>query len=123
MRSSQSRLLARVGFYASSLLMVVGLCLFMVLPVVSLWVYAASVLVFSILLLREECPSQRIVVRRLRGQQLLGCLCLLLVAVGRSMQVYAYGPFRRNEWMVALAIGCVLLLYAAWRLPAELEKE
>lgn len=118
-----SKLLSRASFYVSALLMVAGLCLFMIFPVASLWIYAGGALTFSVMLLREECPSNSIVVRRLRGQQLLGCLLLLLVVVGRSMQVYAYGPFRRNEWMVALAIACVLLLYAAWRLPSELEKD
>ena len=38
------------------------------------------------------------------------------------MQVLNYGILRRNEWVVALAIGCVLELYTAWRIPAELEK-
>ena len=39
------------------------------------------------------------------------------------MQVCQVGFARRNEWVVALAIACVLELYTAFRIPAELKKE
>jgi len=38
------------------------------------------------------------------------------------MQVYQYGFARRNEWVVALTVGCVLELYTAWRIPSALQK-
>lgn len=34
-----------------------------------------------------------------------------------------YGFYVRNEWIVCLLIGALLQLYAAFRIPSELEKE
>ena len=39
------------------------------------------------------------------------------------MQVGRFGFARRNEWVICLAVGCVLELYTAFRIPAELAKE
>jgi hypothetical protein len=53
----------------------------------------------------------------------LGALALLVTACLMIMQVCQVGFARRNEWVVALAIACVLELYTAFRIPAELKKE
>ena len=39
------------------------------------------------------------------------------------MQVGRFGFAIRNEWVVCLTIACVLELYTAFRIPAELKKE
>jgi hypothetical protein len=40
-----------------------------------------------------------------------------------AMQTFRFGFALRNEWVVALTVGCVLELYTAFRIPAELKKE
>ena len=79
-------------------------------------------LFFCLMQVRAEYLGRSIVIRRLRRQQLLACVFFILTAVCMSMQTLRYGPCRRNEWMVALAIACALELYTAWRIPAELQK-
>ncbi len=106
-----------------ALLMIAGLCLFLFMPLLAFYLYSVGTLGFSAMMLVAEYMGQNFVIVRLRRQQMLGCVCLLLTAVGQSMQVFSYGPFRRNEWMVTLIAGTVMILYTAWRIPSELEKE
>ena len=103
--------------------MVVGLVILMAEPKVGFLMYTVGVLAYSAVLLQGDYTRHGVVVRRLYGQRVIGCGFLLAAAVLLSMQVYRYGMFQRNEWVVALAIGTVLQLYTAWRLPSELEKE
>ena len=56
------------------------------------------------------------VIRRLRRQQLMGALILVLTGV--AMLVW-----HRNEWIVGLTIAAVLELYTAFRIPQEEAKE
>ena len=89
---------------------------------IGLYVYGIGVLLFCLMQVRAEYLGRDTVIVRLRRQQLLACVFFLLSVACMSMQVLNYGILRRNEWVVALAIGCVLELYTAWRIPAELEK-
>ena len=71
----------------------------------------------------QRYDGRSITVRRLRRQQMLGALllmisaCLMLAAESRLL------PLRGGEWKITLAVAAVLELYTAFRLPAELEKE
>ncbi len=40
-----------------------------------------------------------------------------------AMRIFDFGFARGQEWVVCLAVACVLELYTAFRIPAELEKE
>ena len=61
-------------------------------------------------------------VRRLRRQQLLGAILLLVTAGLLLMKAYATGPLRGDEWKLTLTIAAVLEVYTAFRLPAALKK-
>ncbi len=87
------------------------------------YVYALGALMFCSMQLADRCPGTGITVRRLRRQQVLGACCLLVAAGLMFCSQYGWGPLRGAEWQVALAIGAVLEVYSAFRLPAELEKE
>ncbi|MCR4921662.1 MAG: hypothetical protein K5945_08165 [Bacteroidaceae bacterium] len=102
--------------------MLVGLVVRMFDARLSLYIYAVGALCFCLMQVRAEYLGNDLVVRRLRRQQLLACVFFILTAVCMSMQTLRYGFCRRNEWMVALAIACLLELYTAWRIPAELQK-
>ncbi|MBQ1909083.1 MAG: hypothetical protein II170_04010 [Bacteroidaceae bacterium] len=109
-------------FRLGAVLMLCGLVARMFDAHVGLYVYGIGVLLFCLMQVRAEYLGRDTVIVRLRRQQLLACVFFLLSVACMSMQVLNYGILRRNEWVVALAIGCVLELYTAWRIPAELEK-
>jgi hypothetical protein len=109
-------------FRLGAILMLAGLAMHMVSSRLAMYIYGMGTLGFCLMQLRAEYTGNNLVIRRLRHQQLLACVFFILTLACMSMQVFQYGPFRRNEWIVALAIGCVLELYTAWRIPAELQK-
>ena len=109
-------------FRTGAVLMLVGVVLHVFNAEISLYIYGIGAMLFSLMLLRAVYDGHDLIVIRLRRQQLFACLMFLGTAMCMSMQVYQYGFARRNEWVVALAIGCVLELYTAWRLPNALQK-
>ena len=60
--------------------------------------------------------SDGIIIRRLRRQQLLGAMLLVLTGVIMLL-------WKRNEWIVCLTVAAVLELYTAFRIPQEEAKE
>ena len=103
-------------------LVIVGAAMYMVLPVVAFVFYTVGALLFSSMQLQQSYEGSSFVVRRLRRQQLLGAVALLVAACLMAMQTFRVGFAQSNEWVVALAIACVLELYTAFRIPAELKK-
>ena len=67
--------------------------------------------------------GDNLVVKRLRRQQILGALLLVCTAYFMAMRTFDFGFARGHEWMVCLAVACVLELYTAFRIPSGLEKE
>ena len=105
--------LQNICFYVGAVLMLVGLIIFIMYPMAGMYVYG----------MQAEYLGRELTLLRLRRQQLLACCFFVLTLVAMSMQVHGWGPFRRQEWVVALAIGCVLELYTSFRIPQELKKE
>lgn len=60
--------------------------------------------------------GKNIVLRRLKRQQLIGAM--LLVIAGVMMIVWHH-----NEWILCLSVAAVLELYTAYRIPYEEKKE
>ena len=117
--------LQTLAFTLGGLLLLAGALLPMV-PTLSHYgpyVFSAGALLFGTLQLVQRYDGRSITVRRLRRQQMLGALllmisaCLMLAAESRLL------PLRGGEWKITLAVAAVLELYTAFRLPAELEKE
>ena len=67
--------------------------------------------------------GESMIIRRLRRQQIFGALLLLVSGVLMFGQQFRLMYMRRNEWLVVMLIAAVFELYAAFRIPAELEKE
>lgn len=107
----------------AAVLMVVGAAVFIWNPIVATVLYTVGVLVFCPLQMMQRYEGKNFILRRLRRQQLLGLVAFLCAACCMVMQVGRFGFTHRNEWVVFLAVGCVLELYTAFRIPAELEKE
>lgn len=108
---------------AGGVLILLGAAAFMFWPLGAFVLFAGGAVLFSAIQLQQQYDGSSFVIRRLRRQQLLGCVALLVTACFMAMQVFRFGFARRNEWVVCLAIACVLELYTAFRIPAELKKE
>lgn len=87
------------------------------------YVYSLGAVLFCSMQMLARYDGDNWTLRRLRRQQLLGAVLLLVAGGLMFMNVLGTGPFQRDEWKVALAIGTVFELYTAFRIPAELEKE
>lgn len=110
--------------YALGALMVlVGAALYFTRWIGAFYIYTIGACCFSFIQFQASYEGHNWVVRRLRHQQVLGAVCILLTAVAMSMNTFHYGFAQRNEWMVVLTVGCVFELYTAFRIPAELEKK
>ncbi len=102
-------------FRISGILILLSAALHLFIPAVAPWVMAFSVAVFSAITIANPYPGKSIRGKRLFNFQLFSCI-LMIVAT--------YLMFReRNEWVLAMVISAVFLLYAAVMIPRELEKE
>ena len=117
--------LQSLAFTLGGLLLLVGTLLPMV-PTLALYapyVFSAGALLFGTLQLVQRYDGRSIVIRRLRRQQMLGALLLMISACLMLAAESHLLPLRGGEWKITLAVAAVLELYTAFRLPAELEKE
>ena len=110
-------------FRIGAVLMLVGAAMFILQPVAGMFVYGIGTLMFCLMQVKTEYMGRNITLTRLRRQQMLACCCFIFALVMMSMQVHQWGPFRRQEWVIALTIGCMLELYTSFRIPQELKKE
>ena len=115
--------LQNLCFRAGAILMLIGAASFILNPMIGMCLYGVGTLLFTLMQMRTEYMGRNITLLRLRRQQLLACCFFVLALVMMSMHVHNWGPFRRREWVVALAIGCVLELYTSFRIPQEMNKE
>ena len=80
------------------------------------YIYTLGALMFAYVQVMSRYDGNNLIVRRLRRQQILGAM--LLVLAGMLMFFT-----RHNAWILCLTVAAVLQLYTAYRIPAELEKE
>ena len=114
--------LQNLCFRCGAVLMLVGAAIFILYPMIGMYVFGIGTLMFTLMQVRAEYMGRDITVMRLRRQQLLACCCFILALVMMSMQLHTWGPCCRQEWVIALTIGCVLELYTSFRIPQELER-
>lgn len=108
---------------AGAIIMLVGAALFMWQTMIATVLYTVGAVVFCPLQMLQRYDGKNFILRRLRRQQLLGLIAFLCGACCMIMQVGRFGFARRNEWVVCVTIGCIIELYTAFRIPAELKKE
>ena len=110
-------------FIAGAIMLLVGAAIYMFFPIVGFVLFATGSLFFGCMQMLQRYEGRNFVINRLRRQQMLGALALMVAACLMCMRTFRVGFAQGNEWVVALAVGCVLQLYTALRLPSELEKE
>ncbi len=110
-------------FMAGAVLLLIGAATYITGWEYSFYLYTIGAFAFSAMQLRAGYEGDNFVVKRLRMQQVVGALLLMCTAVFMGMRTFDYGFARGQEWVICLTVACVLELYTAFRIPAELEKE
>ena len=101
---------------AGSVLLFIGLILQFIKFEYAPYVYLVGAIAVAWMQVKYGYEGNNIIIRRLRKQQLIGAM--LLIMTGVLMIVW-----HRNEWVLCLSISAVLQLYTAFRIPQEEEKE
>ena len=99
-----------------AVLLLVGAMLQITRWELSPYIYTLGALMFAYVQVMSHYEGKNLIVRRLRRQQILGAMLLVLTGV---LMFFT----RHNEWILCLTVAAVLQLYTAYRIPAELEKE
>lgn len=113
------RALYRIG----AVLLLIGAATYVTGWGLAFYLYAVGACCFATMQMLESYDGRNLVLLRLRRQQMLGAVCLLLAACAMAMQTFGFGFARRNEWVVCLTVACMLEFYTAFRIPAEWEKD
>lgn len=112
-------LLYRIG----GILLIIGASL----PIFSMsagaYAFALGVALFCPIQMNEHYEGSNIVIRRLKRQQMLGALMLIVTAALMLTALYQIPPFRGGEWRITLIIATVLEVYAIFRIDHEEKKE
>lgn len=103
-------------YIVGGILLVVGAALYITKWAVAPYLYLAGAFMFGAMQMADRYTGTNWMLRRLRRQQVLGAIVLMLAGV--AMLVCEH-----NEWIMGLLIGCILELYTAFRIPQEYEKE
>lgn len=80
------------------------------------YIYIIGSFMFGAMQMLDRYTGKNLVLRRLRRQQLLGAIALMLTGILMLTS-------RHNEWILCLLVGCLVELYTAFRIPQEYEKE
>lgn len=104
-----------VAYAVGGLLMVAGALLFVTRWAAAPWLFIGGALLFGGAQLADRYRGNSFVVRRLRRQQMLAAI--LLVMTGVLMLALSH-----NEWVVCLLVAAVIELYTSFRIPHEMEK-
>ncbi len=86
------------------------------------YVFALGAVMFASMQMTAAYEGNDFTVRRLRGQQILGAVLLLVAAAMLVMKTLGYGLFQGDEWKIVLTIAAIFETYTAFRLPAALKK-
>ena len=76
------------------------------------YIYCIGALLFAAMQMADRYDGDDLVVKRLRRQQLFGCLMLLVTGVLMFIE-------RHNGWIATLTIAALLELYTAFRMPEK----
>lgn len=87
------------------------------------YVYTLGAVLFAAMQFLQRYEGSSLTLRRLRRQQLIGALALVVAGALMFCDLYGWGGFGGREWQMAFAIGALLEVYTAFRIPSELKKE
>ena len=116
-------MLLKICYRLGGVLLIAGLLLPLWHFGLAAHVLAAGALLFGGAQMTEPRQEPLLTVRRLRRQQMLGALMLIITGALMLTRYYHIAPFRGNEWMFTLMIAGVIETYTAFRIDAEEKRE
>ena len=103
-------------YIIGGILLVVGAALYITQWAWAPYMYIIGSFMFGAMQMLDRYTGNNFILRRLRRQQLVGAIALMLAGVLMLAS-------NHNEWILCLLVGCIFELYTAFRIPQELEKE
>ena len=103
-------------YIIGGILLVMGAALYITQWRWAPYIYIIGSFLFGAMQMLDRYMGNNFILRRLRHQQLLGAIALMLTGVLML-------SCKNNEWILCLLVGCIFELYTAFRIPQELEKE
>lgn len=100
----------------AGLALVVGAVLPLFAPTAAAYTFAVGALIFAPIQLTDRYEGKNFTIRRLRRQQMLGALMLVVTACLMITAAYGIAPFRGHEWMITLLIATLLEVYTIFRI-------
>ena len=95
-----------------ALLLLAGAALMITGWTLAPYLFCVGALLFAAMQMTDRYEGQDITVKRLRRQQLIGSLMLLVTGVLMFVE-------RHNGWIVTLTIAALIQLYTAFRMPEK----
>lgn len=95
-----------------ALLLLAGAALMITGWTLAPYLFCVGALLFAAMQMTDRYEGQDITVKRLRRQQLIGSLMLLVTGVLMFVE-------RHNGWIVTLTIAAVIQIYTAFRMPEK----
>ena len=95
-----------------ALLLLAGAALMITGWTLAPYLFCVGALLFAAMQMTDRYEGQDITVKRLRRQQMIGSLMLLVTGVLMFVE-------RHNGWIVTLTIAAVIQLYTAFRMPEK----
>ena len=108
--------LQQVLYILGGILLVVGAALYITPWSWAPYTYIVGSFMFGAMQMLDRYTGKNLILRRLRRQQLLGAVALMLTGVLML-------TCKHNEWILCMLVGCLTELYTAFRIPQEYEKE
>lgn len=99
----------------SALLILFSAIGYMFIPHIATYIMAFSVVVFTVITATTPYPGKSIRGKRLFNFQIFSCVMMIIATYLMFKQ--------RNEWVLAMIVGAIFMLYAAVMIPKEIEKE
>lgn len=103
-------------YIIGGILLVVGAALYITQWAWAPYMYIIGSFMFGAMQMLDRYTGKSFILRRLRRQQLVGAIALMLAGVLMLAS-------NHNEWILCLLVGCIFELYTAFRIPQEYEKE
>jgi hypothetical protein len=98
-----------IVYICSGFLILAAAILYMPFPVISCWVMATGVVIFSVITVSNPYPGKSIRGKRLFMFRVLSCILMI---------IGTYFMFQRqNIWFLAMLIAAVFMIYSAFVLP------
>ena len=100
-------------------LIVLGSLLPLFAPTAAPFVFALGALLFGCIQIADRYDGKNFIIKRLRRQQVMGALLLIVTGYLMISSYFQWTPFRGSEWKVTLMIAAILELYTIFRIDYE----